>query len=488
MLKGEPMKNVITLLAITMSLLIGACSQSREKAEGGVDGSGGDMPYFVEESVRDWLQTSHKYYMRDMIHRLFLIKENSPSDFGSDREAANKFLGNDQAAFLKEMDQIKYTLVSGRCPSTNPEHGQSDASYSPGNICFSYSAFKNLPLGALISRMISLTFHELAHMRGFSEPEAIRWQLAFKEDAPLAGKTITWQNYRYKENSEIIESIDFNLGMAFSAIAEKWDHSKITACQAIAAAEAMSSRFSMSAQWAPRYISDHLHSQLATPLYSANDCAAKSEYEIIESLIPIMKALIEANRMFAQYDSPFCKDLMCLETYPRYSAQSLLWFEATSSLLKKNETPAAVRFDRTECTLIHVGDNQEIPLEYEATDGGGKFVSEIKDPRFPDLKAISYISIGKGYDGSTSQIKISHDGMITVLDSKGFVPSALELKGNFFSEQEKSIYTRFSTIKDELAGTDALSFKYGVYSSFTGVIPEAPSVINTYELRCSLGY
>jgi hypothetical protein len=486
MLKGELMKNTFALLLVMACLVLGACQKkSDNQPSGGVDGSGGDLSYWDDKDLESWIKLTHKSHVRDFVHRLFLVKENSPEDLGQYRDLTERFLGNDKDQLLAEIDKVSYKLVQGRCSSSdNNGHKDSDGAYSAGTICLSYQTFKNMSYESLVPKLIIMSLHELAHMRGFSEEDAVRWQLVFDGKWRLSKKILTWQNYEYKEVYDTLKSIDQSLSSTYSAVINKWEDSKIHACGNLTAAVKVSMEFSYLSQWTPNYIKHFIGDEIQQPLLSASgNCAKTNQVELLEKLNPIVNALITANRMMAQFDSPFCTGMFCLNSYPSFSVIQMLKYEKVKSLVKKNKKPNPVKFDKIKCALTRLDDGAEVPLKITSDDDELRALAIANDPRFLDLKGVE-LQIMYDVFADATAVLINHSQTLAPLDdANDFVPRGFDLVGFFFSAEQKEISTRFVTIQERYAHAD-----YLVYSSFNQTLTEAPPIISKYEARCSLGY
>ena len=207
------------MIYVLMVLACGCQQKADEnKASGGVDGSGGNLSAWTYEAFDQWVREENPYFTRDMVHRLYVIQKNSPGDFAPEQELAKRFLEISEPQFMSALEKISYFTAQESCPSGS--HEKRDGSYiADGRVCLSHSAFKNLPLANLVSKILILTMHELAHMRGLNEVEASKWQKIF-ETGDMGTKSILILNPNYKnfrlKLSQVVQNLKTALDYAQS--------------------------------------------------------------------------------------------------------------------------------------------------------------------------------------------------------------------------------------------------------------------------------
>lgn len=473
------MKNALTSLVVTAALIFSACSKKSDtnaNLQGGVDGSGGDLQTLPASDVESFLQNNHKYYMRDVIHRLYLIKEKSPKDFGWQTNLAEKFLDIDEEALLKEADNIQYSLASGRCSSVNAGDQGSDAAYTPGHICISYLAFKKMPGESFVQKLIALTLHELGHMRGFSEEEAVRWQETFDRGS-LGKKTIFSLDSQYTKFFDILKNIDFRVSIAYSSLIHQKADSKIAACNEMILAEELAMQLAVHPD-IPDYISEFAKNKIYFPISEMKaNCAKRSEAATLKLTGPLMKDLIALDSMLDYFISPLCKGFVCGFTNLFYSGPNLLSFEEMLSYVEKGQEPNLPSIDKVRCFIKNLGDNEEVHLQFEAVDPKNwKNITNVEQ-HFPDLKQV-YIYLLRDLDEGSVMVKVYHRMNILPLDLHGFAAIGTHMNGGFYTDAKKEISAQFSTYE----GGETFLPSIDIYVAAA----KAPAVKNTYQLRCSL--
>ncbi len=186
-------------------------------AEGGVDGSGGNLTSFEKGSLDQWLREEHPFLVKETINRLLFLQENSPQDFEFMEGLPEKFLGNDPAVIWDLVNSAKY-FVKDQCFSTDHAGGRSDAAINEkGEICFSYSAFKNLSVHEMGLKLITMTMHELSHLRGFNEDSAEKWQTYFSASSrnKLGDLTVYFMNHDYLYFKKSLANYTTDIANAF---------------------------------------------------------------------------------------------------------------------------------------------------------------------------------------------------------------------------------------------------------------------------------
>lgn len=472
------MKNVFTLLLITTALALSACSNKSNNSspQGGVDGSGGDLKTLSEKEIASVLQNSHKYYLRDVIHRLYLIKENSPDDFAWDKDLLENFLDIDQEKFQNEVANIEFTLVSGRCSSVNSGDQGSDAAYSPGNICISYEAFKKIPADSLIPKLISLSLHELGHMRGFNEDNAVRLQKVFDEYT-LGEKTIFSLRSQYTEFFETLGDLDMRLGTAYSFLVDQKADSKMEACRQITIAEELSKKLALTSG-IPKYMKLFADDKIFESTINLEDgCLKRSEAETFKLIGPLMKDLNTLNQMLVYYVSTLCKDFTCSLNGLFSSSQNILSFDEFLPFVEKREKPSPVSVERIRCSVKNLKDNKEVPLHFKR-DGEYKNWDNSVDlaQHFPDLKSVRFYLL-QDFEGNSATVNVNHFLKAIPVKLHGFAAFGTKISGGFYTNTKKEISTQFSTFAEDRPFVPSIN----LYSATR----ETPAVSNTYELRCS---
>jgi hypothetical protein len=498
MKKTKLLAGLNAFVLIAMACLLVSCKdvdQLKLAAAGGVDGSGGNLRIHNFDSFKNWVEVNHPSYVRDVIHRLVIIDQNYPDSFSNENEILKRFLGERPEKFEVMLKSVKYNIVSGTCQSNN--HPESDSDSAVNNdkvICISYQAFKRFTSLEIIRKLISMTIHELSHIRGFDEADASKIQALFENDFAntFAGETILVNNGTYERNRDMIGKVGKHLSNAMSALSS---NSQRSACNSVLLAGSQAeSYFIMMAQLPNTMAMDILDSFMA-PAYSLTETCDNKTIEELKIIIPkLLKESIRINRMLEAYESPICTGSLC--TRRRWVNQIANTPE--EMLLKWNLVKQDVGMTRPQtesknihCKLTNLTDHKEVKLVRE-----DDLSYEIEKDEL-EAKNFKRISIQKD-DGikSIANVSFQHYGFIQLMSANGFTDNWETLNGFLQQDVNKEVSARFAIMNPNIVEYDT-SGKYGdytlpslkAYNNFNPMfhaITSIPTIERNYELKCEL--
>lgn len=471
------------ILAFILSTIFLACAP-KPTENGGVDGSGGLLPYFADESFRDWVERDHQYFVRDLIHRLLIIQKNSPTDLGYD-DLASRFLGNDEAELWQIVNSLSYFTADGPCPSKDNPNSDSSVDHLSKKVCFSYSAFKNLPFSHMETKLLAMTMHEIGHLRGFTEAEAVKWQLRF-DGGRIGERAILVFNRNHREVVTTLHKFSDAIGSAIDALLRRDKTSRQEACEHFARAEERAQDFYSSTQLIPTYLKEQINEKFQTPILDLRyDCHTKTDRELAEIIDPLLNSIAEVQRNIENFESPFCHGNLCAfrRSAIPIDEKIISWNLKKKEFLAKKPYLVAVKGE-VICSLKDLTDNREIPLSKEGSTRW-ETGSEVKP-------FLDRLSIGEQFSGDVV-IELTHKGLVELIEADGFAAAEFWMKG--FVAKGRHSTARFAVLDPhqekyrKLPGeSDFLApefeLPYNVADPYLWIIKRAPSRIKEYLLDC----
>jgi hypothetical protein len=472
---------------------------SKKLPYGGVDGSGGNLSFFDQQSMQEWLVNEHPYYVRDLIHRLEQIRKNSPKDF--DRIPNNlplRFLGDSPGEVQKIADKVSYQIVSGSCLGTNGKWADASVS-ADGRICFSYRSFQNLSLEDLVRKLLTMTMHELSHLRGFSEEDATAWQLAF-ERTYLGAQTILTFNQIHRQNKDTLEKLTTKISWALDTLIDRKSDSKENACRYLAMADDRAfDLYRGLANSTPSFIVDYIFAKVTRPLHQVEEnCRKKSELELADRLASILGSLNGLALKIEAYESPICTGELCVGTRftkTRYLGDVLLRWQARKSEFVSGRPYSIANVDSVTCQLIDITDNKSVELKKNEQ---GHYNLEGLYPSQAKENPISLI-VAESIDSFSDcpvevSVELSHRGDVQLLSGTGFSASSLGIRGLLTPDTMRGISVQFAIMDpqtnppskrdDEAFSQNDLPYYFR--DVYFHSIRRAPKILREFQLNCQL--
>lgn len=475
------------LMMVGIVLTLGACSKQSKQASGGVDGSGGQLRYFEFDSFADWLKNEHPAYVRDVLHRLILVRKSGQDDFKFDEDLAAHFFGADPDQLMELAGKIKFVAVKGACPSSNHPSGDA-AVYPDGSICFSYNAFKNFPIEVELAKLLILTLHEISHLRGFNEDDAVKWQLKFEPPWGFSGVILTG-NSDYKAAHSELAAMSDKIGWALKSLLSREENAKRYACERLARADEHVQRYFLVDQALPHYLDKKAHNAVTAMGQLASNCWEMSEQEIARAIPPVLQAFSTAFIAFEQFESPFCTGNICAGRRP-YNPNADYMLMAWSVLEKSYtaKAPYTKPSQRPVCEVHDVASSQIVPLEWK--DGSANLPLGNSKHRL----TIGFFSEDNSFDKSFLPVNLSHDGPFQLVEGQGFVASSMfGIDGILKPGSVEKIHARIALMdghpnpdKKNQLGLAEPDISYFMFDPFLMGIRNKPTIENQFDIDCWL--
>jgi hypothetical protein len=454
--------------------------------QGGVDGSGGNLPKISGESFADWLVTNHQYYVRDLIHRLEVMKRKSADDLELSSEGlGSRFLGETPGEVQRLAERLQYYSVSGSC--NPPDQEFRDASVtSDGRICFSHLAFQNLEVRDLLRRILALTMHEISHLRGFNEREARRWQVAF--EARLGDSTILVFDPEYSRIRKVLGKIGSKAVSAMYALLDGSQDSLLNACEFLA--QGMDRAGDYHWESAAGHLVAHLdraaRENLIRPMLALSvGCRKKTAIELGDEIGSILTAIPKLEREFEEFESPLCAAELCANSRFMEGSEGLAQLALREWLVKRPllaEGSALESLDASQviCDLYDFTERKSIHL---TTEG------QLAGLEGPSYLVIDQLGFMKGERSRTGvEVHLKHGGLVQWIDGDGFFPASFKLVGSLFHGAAGKASVRFATmdplLKTPLQG--GIEIPYSIKNGTTEPIKIAPVIFREYKLECRI--
>lgn len=497
------MKIRLVILGLVSVLSIGltACKSNNnsQPVTGGVDGSGGDLSYIVDESFQDWVTNDHHFYVRDLIHRLFLIQKNSPQDFGTQPKLASDFLSIGEDELQKLAASIRYQVVPSYCSSSN--HGSSDAAVTPdGKICFSYLAFKNLGLQTFIPKLLSLTMHELAHLRNFSEADAQTWQLLF-ERGRLGKKTILSFNEDYRITRKMLSNIISDAVVFGEYIISTSESLNKSACVKLGGVQARVSDILFYYQNLPSYLRDELDREIITPFYGIS-CESDSKVMMMSKLEKILAGVNKIEQKIENFENPLCTGELCAFSRRRSKNDPKVFLAEWESKKQKFFSGTAYEKNRVSdvnCTLTNTNTGAVQKFETNADNSEETYTSHDLSKIDNELSSlvIQPTHIYEDRELNEKQytsisIEVMHGGPMNILESKGFASDRLWLNGVLVQKGDVTkvkfaiMDSGKNSVPSEVGPNPLGDVPYYLSDATIQSFYLAPKLLRSYELECRL--
>ncbi len=476
-------------IALVGASVLGACSPkgSDEASKGGVDGSGGNLRSIEYLSFKDFVENDQQLYLRDIIHRLALIQKNSPDDLGTSEGILQKFIGKNIEDIESLARTVHFHATNGECKSNN--HPSADSAVTKeGVICVSHLAFMRFTNRDLVPKLMSLTFHELSHLRGFNEDEAVKLQLLLEDHGQIGKKVILANNEEYAGARKAIEKIGRRASFALDTILDNEADACISYGEAISLVEDFNS-FSWSL---PHYLVKQTADSVLRGL-TGTRCNFKHKDEGRKQLVEILKNVAAIDRIFEQFESPMCTGNLCMRRRwlgTNNPEESILRTEAVGQDLDRHSNLPNTVVDKVECRLENLSDKLVTTMTFKEKENSLERIT-IKNFSFIDVSPDLFVP-------SIMQIRIWHDGFIQLLDADGFTSSGVSLAGFIQNGSKEKISIHFATMNansrptrdldghPEHSAGDTNYFQVDPTNSFGGVIAKTPTIEKEYLLTCGL--
>lgn len=494
------LKKVKILPIIFVVLFICGCNETDKKtssgnnalSEGGVDGSGGNLKSFEYLSFKDWIENIHKHYLRDAVYRLLTIKKNSPEEFKFN-PIVDKFLGENPDKILDLAQSLKFISNPKSCRSSN--HGDSDSAVTKdGVVCFSFPAFKRFTSMEFLNKLLAISFHEMAHMRGFSEKEAVELQLSLEDNEKLGKEIFLTNNLDYRISRELVAMMGRHLGSALSFLMSRNDESLINACNSLTRAHENATNFYFYGQALPTFLESETTEKLAFPIgqLSLLNCRKFAKKELAQKIALIIEDFISISKNFERYESPLCTGNLC--TNRRWiraisTEEDLLKWNLVKNYFNDDLDYPITMEDNISCHLKNLTDNKNVEL---VVDQGALKVSgdELAQSTFKYIFLIKDMFLK-----NIVEISLQHQQNVQLFNVKGFSPSSAFQTTGFIQEgSNKEISVDLAIMNPNLDAPRKLGdlnhevedIPYTTFDPFFYAISNVPTIIKMYRLTCKL--
>jgi len=485
---------MIVPFLVACLLSIGCQKKEDNSVQGGVDGSGGILPYWDEASFKDWVENDHRFFVRDVIHRIQLIQKNSPSEFDHLQKELQPLLGSTPNAWMQLANSVKYEATGGWCNSVN--HPRGDAAVtSDGRICISYQAFKNIPHEKLISKLVSMSLHEMGHLKGLNEDQATKLQLAL--DKGRLGKQVNLHSNRdYLATHESLGRISQDLRRAVRHVLDLNSTESLDfACQDIVGVFTRFEEIGLARQTLPSYLEKSIQQELNFPIAGIRfSCSSKSRVDLLEKLGQILLGAQKVEELMLEFESPLCNPSLCPQ---RMNASTQLAQEELKLLKPSFEAKqdyTKIDPKKIKCEMLNLSTQKPVALvekEYFPT-----FVVEEKangQKIEMDLDLSQVFAIGP----ATEVRLINHSGLaVRFTDGHGFAnDKSYSITGLLYPATQEKISVSFDLIQttdrtppkseqDWLWGSGPMPFQTFDPVFFT--IQNLPEIIHQLQLNCEV--
>lgn len=198
------MKKQICLLAL--GFILSACqAKPTSHAQGGVDGSGGDT-VGTQYATFKWHGSS---LIKLMDRSLARIEKLSNQRAGNLDPIVAEY-GDPKRKARQTLQRVRWVFSETNCSSAGGDKGGS-ASVANLEICLGYESFKHMSEEQTSLQMLALAHHELSHLIGFNEQEAVLLQERLYGENFERGSVLTgsyfWQ--LQEQASRIVYDIAF---------------------------------------------------------------------------------------------------------------------------------------------------------------------------------------------------------------------------------------------------------------------------------------
>jgi hypothetical protein len=430
-----------------------------------------------------------------VIHHLEELKKNSPDDLAIvPYDLPNRFLGDKAGEVQKLADSLVYYSVPGSCPASN--HDSSDASVTPdGKICFSHKAFKNLTIKDSIRKLISMSMHEISHLRGFDEQDAMRWQLVF-DRTEIGDKTILTYNENYRLTRDVLKKVGEKLDYAMKNLLERKKDSKRYACELVAIADDRITDVFYVYQDLPSYLKKMISESIVRPIGQAQGtCLEKSDAELAGQLASALAGMADFSRKLEKYESPICEGELCAGTrFQRGSIElTLLEWKAKKDLFVKSQKYPKVDPASVACELLDFAENKSIELK---KNGYGSYDLSFLNPEGASNGLSSLDTenplFGSDLEGSAS-VGLAHYGAVQLMESNGFVAEPMFIMGLLAPKVAEKISMKFALMDPKKGapvengnGVSTPEIPYSMREAYFFPIKEKPTVLREFQLNCRL--
>ncbi len=465
---------------IVFSFSLTGCQKKDEtQAQGGVDGSGGDVSLLSEDTFKSWTETNLKFALRDVVHRLVLIQKNSPQDIDVSDELITQFMGDSPDELQALISSIQFQASSTTCKSANRLEGDAAAYPDLKTICLSYQAFKRFRPVELPGKMIPLALHELSHFRNFNESDAVKLQKLFESDYGIRDKVILQGNTRFLQTREVISNVVLYVNTALQ-ILMKEDAGKFQnkSCQYITSADDRYADFYSSMAF-PKHLRTLSVQNIFTPVRELSiNCLNLSLEKYSEELVSLLKKSIELSKAIENYESPTCKDDLCPELRSKilYNAEDqILKWELGKKWFLAGKTPPQI--DRSKIKCLFEDLLQKKTVEFVGNEENKYTLSLSKYPNPKDL----YLWPSNLTANSNPTIGfMGFYGNFQILESHGFTSDHIGLSGWLQEGVQEKASIHFVQIGDRVG-----SIIFLMDPEFSMVGP-TPAVVGEYQLTCEL--
>jgi hypothetical protein len=479
------MKNLINNILLSLLLILSSTSHPYAATVGGKGGDGGNLGYLTEEKFNEIVTEDLPGYAKDVIQRLILIQD---SKFPY-RNLVDMFIGRNKE-ILKELEKVSFYTVPDSCPESLNKHADASVS-SDGKICFSHRAFKHFnTYNLIIPKLISMTMHELSHLRGFDERQAIDLQLMFdifsNVDKSVSHEAILFNN---NEHKNMIDNIKY-ASQSFSDLLQKLISRKpIARREIVSDFNNSKNKFYVIGEnsFLPKYIKsnlDELYADFRKNIQEIDELDSSRDKEFAELLAKSLNSLTDFSKIIEKYESSICVDDLCSYSRPfsGYTNLTLLdWQIKKEFFLNDLPYPKTEKYD-VECKIkdIAIGVTWDLQKEDSKDSSFSKINLSFLNNELPDHAKLNSGWISKSDNKFIIGLEYSTQAGLALIEGDGFVYNDRGIGGILTPHAKEKVSARL--------GVADANDKYPFYKKNTYYYPSGaePKFGKEYLLTCEL--
>jgi hypothetical protein len=449
-----------------------ACSSQ----SGGVDGSGGNLRKIEYSAYSSYVTQFHRFFVKDVAFRIALIAENSPEDFFLNTERWLQFIGNDLDEFVELVDRVKFVPRKDWCESVDHPEGVSDAAINSKNeVCLSYPAFQNFDHMDFIRKAVILTFHELAHLRGFDEVFAKSIQADLEGEVGLGSKVLLVNSDQHERFwGSFREFSNFSAQALVEIVNTESSTVPAKACSYLGASLIQSLGVSL-----PKYLNDRISFLQVTLRSLEGGCRNLDKVDLANQISNFLGKVLEFSEMYRSYAFRNCQNLCTPTRFHLGGVESALSYWKIKRALILGRIDAKTKMENVACRLLNEDTNEF--LDFRPVDE-----NSYKDTFFEvGHNGIDVVSFERGHSsiGPTIQVSLRHNGAMEVLSSTGSVFSEATA---FAGLVQEGVSQRFSIRFAHMEGHEGKGLPYSLKGPIFNTIRLAPQIKERFELNCQL--
>jgi len=295
-------------------------------------------------------------------------------------------------------------------------------------------------------------------LRGFSEQDAVRLQLAF-ERAKLGERAVLTFNHEFRLAKITLGKAANHIGTALSSLLRQHPEARQQACNALLLANGRMEDIFTHGQFIPSNLYKEIRETLASPIATLESrCRETATVKLGDELSRISENFVTLAKAFEKYESPVCKGELCagLRFFRPHNPEfdSLEW-KAHRNLLAMGKAYPRVKRSQASCEIIDLDANATVALQADE-DGiiGLRFLNPTDTPDVAKLSSLLVLPAGeidaKGAPSALA-IEMSHAGAVQLLEAEGFVAETFQARGILAPGTREKASIRFALMDPKRA-------------------------------------